>query len=402
MEKIDLNEYDYDLPEERIAQYPLKERDMSRLLIYKNGEISESSFSLIHQYLPAGSLVVFNDTKVIRARLNFQKESGAKIEVFCLEPRTPSDYALAFTSKKPVEWKCLLGNSKKWNKGAVSTFFKKDNKQIRLLAEKVTPEDDAWIIRFFWDSPGITFGEVIEATGHIPLPPYLNRPDEPEDSVRYQTIYSRTSGSVAAPTAGLHFTQDVLGKLNSREIKTAHITLHVGAGTFQPVKAGNIYEHKMHTEHFYVDVATLDLILKNTGSVLPVGTTSVRTLESLYWIGLKLWNNPSLTPSELYLDQWEVYSMKNRLLPSQSLETLLSWMNKNKLKHIHVPTRIIIVPGYDFKITNGIITNFHMPKSTLLLLISAWTGNDWKRIYHYAMKNDFRFLSYGDSSMLMR
>jgi S-adenosylmethionine:tRNA ribosyltransferase-isomerase len=402
MEHIDLQEYDYRLPEEKIAQYPLRERDMSKLLIYKNGGITEDTFKSIHQYLPAGSLMLFNDTKVIRARLNFRKESGAKIEIFCLEPGVPHDYALSFNSKYPVEWKCLIGNSKKWNKGIITTTFSKENKKFKLQAEKISPEGDAWVIRFSWDEPDLSFGEVIESAGHVPLPPYLNRPDLPADSLSYQTIYSRIKGSVAAPTAGLHFTKDVFNKLLSRDIQRAIITLHVGAGTFQPVKTNNILEHQMHSEHFYVEADTIGMILKNINSVVPVGTTSVRTLESLYRIGVKLRENPMINPDELYLDQWEAYSMKNDLTPYQSLETILLWMQRNNLTRLHAPTRIIIIPGFDFKITGGIITNFHLPKSTLLLLISAWVGNDWKKIYKYALDHEFRFLSYGDSSLLMR
>jgi S-adenosylmethionine:tRNA ribosyltransferase-isomerase len=402
MKIMDLKEYDYDLPEEKIAQYPLAERDMSKLLIYKNGEISQSSFRSIHHYLPERSLMLFNDTKVIRARLKFTKESGAKIEIFCLGPSVPADYALSLNSKNPVEWKCLIGNSKKWNRGTIITTFTKDGKQFKLQAEKISPEGDAWIIRFSWNSGDLSFGEVIETAGHIPLPPYLNRDDEPRDSVNYQTIYSHVKGSVAAPTAGLHFTRDVFDKLLSKEIETAKITLHVGAGTFQPVKTDNILEHQMHSEHFYVGSETIGMILKNIGSVIAVGTTSVRTIESLYWIGNKLKVNPMISPDELYLDQWEAYSMKNSLKPWQSLETILEWMQRNRLKFLHAPTRIIIIPGYDFKITGGIITNFHLPKSTLLLLVSAWVGNDWKKIYKYALENNFRFLSYGDSSLLSR
>ncbi len=402
MKNIDLKEYDYNLPDKRIAQYPLKERDMSKLLIYNKGEISENLFSSIHEYLPSGSLIVFNNTKVIRARLNFRKESGTKIEVFCLEPSSPGDYVQSFISKNSVEWKCLVGNSKKWKNGVIFSFFIKNNKQSKLLAEKVSPEGDAWIIRFSWNAHDLTFGEVIEATGHVPLPPYLNRSDEPEDSVRYQTIYSQINGSVAAPTAGLHFTKEVFHSLMKKEIQTTQLTLHVGAGTFQPVKSVDILKHQMHSEHFFIEAEAIEMILKNLGSVVPAGTTSVRTIESLYWIGVKLKYNPLITPDELFLDQWEVYSMKSSLTPWQSLETLLLWMQRNKLTHIHAPTRIIIIPGYGFKITCGIITNFHLPKSTLLLLISAWVGNDWKNIYKYALENDFRFLSYGDSSLLIR
>lgn len=400
--EIDLKEYNYNLPEDRIAQYPLEERDGSRLLLFKNGNISEDIFKNIDNHIPSGSLLVFNNTKVIRARLIFRKESGARIELLCLEPLSPGDYALSLSSKNSIEWKCLIGNIKKWKEKTISTTFSVNKKQFKLVAEKINPEGDAWRIRFSWDAGNLTFSEVIESSGHVPLPPYLNRPDEAQDIIRYQTIYSQVSGSVAAPTAGLHFTKEVLKKLMIKDIQTTNLTLHVGAGTFQPIKSDNILEHQMHSEHFFISIETIELILKNIGSVLAVGTTSVRTIESLYWIGLKLAENLTISPDDLYLGQWEAYSLKSTLKVSRSLETILSWMQRNKLGWLHVPTRIIIVPGYNFKIISGMVTNFHQPKSTLLLLVSAWIGADWKKIYSYALEHDFRFLSYGDSSLLLR
>jgi S-adenosylmethionine:tRNA ribosyltransferase-isomerase len=402
MINIDLKEYDYDLPAEKIAQYPLNERDGSRLLLYNGKDITQDSFKNIDQYLPPGSLLIFNDSKVIRARLIFSKESGATIEVFCLEPLLPGDYAQSFNSKNFVEWKCLVGNIKKWKKGLISTSFSNHSKKYKLFAERLNNEGDAWRIRFTWNPHDLSFGKVIEITGHIPLPPYLNRPDEENDTLRYQTIYSHIKGSVAAPTAGLHFTRKVLDNLMDKNIQTAQLTLHVGAGTFQPVKGENIIEHQMHSERFYVTVGLIEILLKNIGSVIAVGTTSVRTLESIYWLGLKVIENPGLTPDELWLEQWEVYSTNSRSEPWQALEALRNWMVNNKIIRFQAPTRIIIIPGYDFKIVNGIITNFHQPKSTLLLLISAWVGNDWKKIYGYALENNFRFLSYGDSSLLLK
>jgi S-adenosylmethionine:tRNA ribosyltransferase-isomerase len=402
MIELDLKEYDYNLPAERIAQYPLTERDGSRLLVYRNKKISENIFRNIDHYIPSGSLMVFNNTKVIRARLIFKKESGANIEVFCVEPLSPGDYAQSFSKKDGVEWKCLIGNIKKWKKGIISTDFSINNMRYVLFAEKLNREGDAWRIRFSWNANDFAFSDVIEATGHVPLPPYLNRPDEAEDSERYQTIYSQVKGSVAAPTAGLHFTNEVFNKLLTNEIQTTHLILHVGAGTFQPVKSDSILDHQMHSEHFYITINTIESVLKKIGSILAVGTTSVRTLESLYWLGLKLNNEPTISPEELFLGQWESYSMKNILHPGQSLEIILSWMQRNKLKSLHAPTKIIIVPGYDFKIISGMLTNFHQPKSTLLLLISAWVGDDWKKIYRCALENDFRFLSYGDSSLLLK
>ena len=399
---IDLKEYDYLLPEEKISQYPLEERDESRLLLYDGNNISRDSFKNIDQYLPSGSLLIFNDSKVIRARLIFAKESGATIEVFCLEPLLPGDYSQSFNSKNSVEWKCLVGNVKKWKQGLISIIFSHHGKTYKLFAEKLNNEGDACRIRFTWNPGDLSFSAVIEAIGHIPLPPYLNRPDNETDSIRYQTIYSSIKGSVAAPTAGLHFTKKVLDKLIIKNIQTAQVTLHVGAGTFQPVKSERIIEHQMHSERFYVSAGLIEILLKNIGSVIAVGTTSVRTLESIYWLGLKVMENPGLSPDELWLDQWEVYSTNSRSEPRQALEALLNWMENNKIKRFQAATRIIIIPGYDFKIVNGIITNFHQPKSTLLLLISAWVGNDWKKIYRYALENDFRFLSYGDSSLLLK
>jgi S-adenosylmethionine:tRNA ribosyltransferase-isomerase len=399
---INLDEYDYPLPSEKIAQYPLKERDGSRLLLYKDRVISEDLFRNIDKLIPSGSLLVFNNTKVIRARLIFPKESGARIEVFCLEPLDPSDYSISFGSRKSVEWKCLVGNIKRWKEGTIVSTFVRADRLCKLFAEKLNREGDAWRIRFRWIDSELTFGEVIEAAGHIPLPPYLNRPDEDQDSERYQTIYSEVRGSVAAPTAGLHFTEAILKKLHTRDIHLANLTLHVGAGTFQPVKSDNISEHLMHSEHFFITRETIEQVYKNTGSVIAVGTTSVRTLESLYWLGIKLMQDQSITPENLYLSQWEAYNMKNLIPAIESLEILLQWMQENKLSCLHAPTRIIIIPGYDFRITSGMITNFHQPGSTLLLLVSAWAGKDWRRIYDYALDNNFRFLSYGDSSLLLR
>jgi S-adenosylmethionine:tRNA ribosyltransferase-isomerase len=402
MTNINLNEYFYNLPSEKISQYPLRERDHSKLLSYNNGIIAEDCFKNIHKYLPQESLLVFNNTKVIRARLIFQKESGARIEVFCLEPLIPDDYDQSFSAKGQVEWKCVIGNLKKWKSGTIHKSFNRNNKQYELHADKLDTQGDAWRIRFLWDCPEMTFSDVIESVGHVPLPPYINRPDEKEDSIRYQTIYSMVKGSVAAPTAGLHFTRKVIDSLTQKGIKTTELTLHVGAGTFQPVKTDNIFKHEIHSEHFYVAAETVESLLKSIGAIIPVGTTSVRTLESLYWLGIKISHNPEIKPNDLFLDQWEAYNLKGSITSYQSLETVLLWMQHNNLKSIHAPTRIIIVPGYDFRIINGLITNFHLPGSTLLLLISAWVGEEWKRIYRYALENDFRFLSYGDSSLLLK
>lgn len=402
MRNIDINDYDYDLPADRIAQYPVGERDMSQLLVYRNSCISKDIFNRIDEYLPSGSLLIFNNTRVIRARILFRKETGANIEILCLEPLTPSDYALSFGSKEPVKWKCIVGNLKKWKSGIINTSFHYEGKGYTLFAEKVKPLGEAWEIKFRWNNPILTFGEVIEATGHIPLPPYINRNDEPEDNERYQTVYSRINGSVAAPTAGLHFTDRVFGKISTNGIKTAYLTLHVGAGTFKPVKAKNIHDHEMHCEHFSVDAETIGTLIENKNNLIPVGTTSVRTLESLYWLGVKLINNPTYKSEDLLLRQWEPYELLSDVSVKDSLEAILKFLKKVNSNQFQAATSIMIVPGYEFRMTKGIITNFHQPRSTLLLLISAWTGNRWKEIYTFALANRFRFLSYGDSSLLLK
>jgi S-adenosylmethionine:tRNA ribosyltransferase-isomerase len=402
MREIDLKDYDYDLPADRIAQYPVNERDSSQLLIYKKDKILKDIFRNIDGYLTSGSLLIFNNTRVIRARILFRKRTGAAIEVFCIEPLSPSEYESSFGSRGPVEWKCIIGNLKKWKTGEITTTFILSGRQYELRAEKIEAFSEAWRIRFSWNCPEISFGEVIEATGHIPLPPYINREDEDDDAIRYQTIYSRIKGSVAAPTAGLHFTDRVFEKLDRKGIKSAEVTLHVGAGTFQPVKSENISEHDMHCEHFFVTKENINLIIKNIGIIIPVGTTSVRTLESLYWLGIKLIMNPQENSLDLTLGQWEPYSIETEISPKESLVALRSFMDEHDLSFLHASTSIIIVPGYKFRMINGMITNFHQPRSTLLLLISAWLGINWKEIYKFALDNSFRFLSYGDSCLFIK
>lgn len=402
MKDIELSEYNYDLPYERIAQHPVNERDSSQLLIYNGYKISKDMFTNIDDYLPSDSLLVFNNTRVIRARILFRKETGAAIEVFCLEPLSPFEYELSFNSVEPVEWKCIIGNLKKWKCGKIMTPFVFSGKEYELTAEKLQPEGDAWRILFTWNCPDLSFGEVIEATGHIPLPPYINREDEAEDITRYQTVYSSIKGSVAAPTAGLHFTNNVFKKLDKKGIKSVEVTLHIGAGTFQPVKSTYISGHKMHCEHFFVTAKTIELLLENQGKIIPVGTTSVRTLESLYWLGVKIISDPLDCRSDLSLGQWEAYDMETTVTVKESMEALLNHLRERNLSYLHASTSIIIIPGYDFRMINGMITNFHQPRSTLLLLISAWTGIKWKEIYAFALENDFRFLSYGDSSLLFK
>ena len=401
MRDIELDDFDYDLPSERIAQYPVKERDRSQLLIYKGNKISKDIFRNIDDYLPSDSLLVFNNTRVIRARILFRKDNGATIEVLCLEPVLPIDYETSFSSIEPVEWKCMIGNLKKWKSGILMTSFIYNGNLYNLNAERLKYENEAWRIRFNWNCPGISFGVVIEAAGHIPLPPYINREDISEDIERYQTVYSSIKGSVAAPTAGLHFTNRVFEKFKKKGIKSIEVTLHVSAGTFQPVKSKNILGHKMHCEHFFVTANTIELLLENQGKIIPVGTTSVRTLESLYWLGVKLIYDPTGCRSELSLGQWEAYNMETNVTVKESMKALLIFLKQNNLSYIHASTSIMIITGYDFRMINGMITNFHQPRSTLLLLISAWLGNNWKRIYRFALENDFRFLSYGDCSLLL-
>ena len=402
MRDIDINDYDYDLPSDRIAQYPVSERDGSQLLVYKNDKIIKDTFRNLYDYLPSGSLLVFNNSRVIRARILFQKETGAVIEILCLEPLSPADYSLSFGSKESVEWKCIVGNLKKWKGDILTHPFKYNGNQYNLYAERLQSEGDVWRIKFSWNCTRMCFGEVIETTGHIPLPPYINREDEAMDTERYQTVYSRIRGSVAAPTAGLHFTDYIFEKIKAKGIKTVELTLHVGAGTFQPVKSNNIQEHEMHCEHFSINATTIKLLLENQGKIIPVGTTSVRTLESLYWLGVKLIINSSYMNPYLSLGQWEPYEMTKAVSVNESLGALLNYINERKLVCLQAATSILIIPGYEFRMTNGIITNFHQPRSTLLLLISAWTGKKWKKIYNFALENRFRFLSYGDSSLLLK
>jgi S-adenosylmethionine:tRNA ribosyltransferase-isomerase len=401
---IDINtdDYDYDLPEERIAQYPVRERDMSQLLVYKENSITRDIFRNVDNYLPADSLLVFNNTKVIRARILFSKVTGACIEVLCLEPLSPFEYELSFGSKDPVEWKCIIGNLKKWKTGKITTTFSYNFQTCSLDAERIRPEGEAWRVRFSWSNSMISFGEVIEAIGHIPLPPYINREDEESDTHRYQTVYSSIKGSVAAPTAGLHFTDLVFKKLKKAGIRSVEVTLHVGAGTFKPVKVKNISDHEMHCEHFYISDKTIETLLEFQDRVIGVGTTSVRTLESLYWLGVKLIQNPDGITDGLSLGQWDCYDMESDITVNESLRALQSLIRERNCTLLEASTSIIIIPGYKFRIIKGMITNFHQPRSTLLLLISAWIGESWKEVYRFAMDNGFRFLSYGDSSLLIR
>ncbi|MGQ9620484.1 MAG: S-adenosylmethionine:tRNA ribosyltransferase-isomerase [Bacteroidales bacterium] len=403
LNEINPEDFTYILPAKRIAQYPLSDRDRSKLLIYKNGIITESYFCNIDEFLPSDSLMVFNNSRVIKARLFFEKVTGAKIEIFLLEPVMPSDYSLSMASRGSVEWKCIIGNLKKWRKNKIKCCSGETNDLVNIYAERLNSEDDGtWRIRFIWDKEELTFGEIIEQAGHMPLPPYINRADEPIDSIRYQTIYSTINGSVAAPTAGFHFTNDVLRKISFKGIQYLNVTLHVGAGTFMPVKKKKITEHEMHSEFFLVDAEVIEKLIDRHGPVITVGTTSLRVLESLYWAGVKLKKNHGTDLASVFIGQWEPYMEKKTLKATESLELLLEWMKKKGMRKLFASTKLFILPGYEFSVPEMLITNFHLPGSTLLMLVSAWVGSDWRKIYDYALKHDFRFLSYGDSSLLFR
>ena len=400
-QQISIEDYNYSLPDERIAKFPLPKRDESKLLLYRDGKVSESVFKHITGYLPEGSLMVFNNTRVIQARLLFQRATGAQIEVFCLDPAAPHDYELIFQQTEACNWICLIGNAKKWKEPVLSREISVAGQTVRLSAEKVQSYGETHQIRFSWDG-GFSFAEVLDAAGELPIPPYLHRKTEESDLKTYQTVYSKIKGSVAAPTAGLHFTPEVLADLDAKGFGREELTLHVGAGTFKPVKSETIEGHEMHTEYISVRRSTIERVMQNFGKIIAVGTTSVRTLESLYYIGVTLATHPDATSEELVVRQWMPYEdANNRLTPTEALQNILDYLDKHQLNTLITATQIIIAPGYEFKIVKGIVTNFHQPKSTLLLLISAFVKGDWKNIYDYALGHDFRFLSYGDSSLLL-
>ena len=398
---ININDYNYDLPDEKIAKYPLDERDMSKLLVFDGDKIEEDRFRNISTHLPAGSLLLFNDTKVINARMIFEKETGARIEVFCLDPISPSDYAQAFAQNGRCSWKCLVGNSKKWKDGRLKKSIIVDGKNLDLYITRVREIGNSFEILFEWDNPDICFSQIIDVAGNIPIPPYLNRNSEDIDKVRYQTVYSHYQGSVAAPTAGLHFTERVMGDLKKCNIQSDAVTLHVGAGTFQPVKTDNAAEHEMHTEHFIVKRTTIEKIVQYLGNITITGTTTVRTVESLFCVGAQIFENKDVAAEEFHVSQWEAYEYKDKYDVREILENLLSWMTAKGLEYIRCATQIMIVPGFRFRITDRLITNFHQPKSTLLLLLSAFIGDEWRKVYGYALENNFRFLSYGDSCLFL-
>ena len=394
---LSISDYNYPLPEERIAKYPLPERDHSKLLIYKDGEVREDHFFRVGDYIPAHSLLVYNNTRVIQARLVFHKPSGARIEIFCLEPLAPHDYQLSLSSTEGCTWKCMIGNAKKFRETAIDMPLQVAGGNVVLRATKGEQMGNTFAVTFSWEG-GLSFAEILDAVGELPIPPYLNRPTEERDKTTYQTVYSRIKGSVAAPTAGLHFTEAVLADLRQRGIKTTELTLHVGAGTFQPVKTEDANLHTMHTEIIAVPRQAIVDILANLGHIVAVGTTSMRTLESLYFLGCMLLRGDR----SLHVPQFMPYEQEWTLSTAEALQALLVYLDETHQDTLHAETQIMIKPGYRFRVVEQLITNFHQPKSTLLLLVSAFVGEDWKKIYDYALAHDFRFLSYGDSSILFR
>lgn len=400
---IYIKDFNYPLPEERIAKFPVKERDHSKLLIYKHGEVSEDVFYNLPKYLPSNSLMIFNNTKVIQARMHFHKETGALIEIFLLEPAEPSDYEQMFQTRGHCSWSCLVGNLKKWKRGPLVREFNISGKDIQFKATLRGSYGTGLLIDFDWNDNNITFAEIIDCIGELPIPPYLNRETQDSDKKTYQTVYSKIKGSVAAPTAGLHFTDKVLADLVDHGIDCEELTLHVGAGTFKPVKSAMIEGHEMHSEYICVKRQTIEKLIRYNACAIAVGTTSVRTLESLYYIGLKLQNNMDLHEEDLHVNQWEPYGDENseNVSPVDALKCILSYLDKNGKDALRTSTQIIIAPGYKYKIVKMLITNFHQPQSTLLLLVSAFVNGDWRKIYDYALSHDFRFLSYGDSSLLI-
>ena len=398
--QIRIEEYNYNLPDERIAKYPLEKRDSSKLLMYKDECVTEHSFTSLPELLPENSIMVFNDTKVVPARLHFQRASGAHIEIFCLEPILPEEYVSMFAVTDRCRWKCIVGNVKRWKNDTLSLYNPLQSNEIsdmNLKADLIERAGETSVVEFSWDN-GAPFSKVLEVCGSIPIPPYLNRDTEDVDLERYQTLYARYRGSVAAPTAGLHFTEEVLGAIRNRNISVETVCLHVGAGTFLPVKSSLVSEHRMHREPFVVSLDLLEKLADSDCKVVAVGTTSVRTLESLYYIGVNCIENGC--PYDV--NQWDPYSREYEYTVKEALDAIVSYLKDNGLKELNVGTRIIIVPGFRFRIVDVLVTNFHQPQSTLLLLISAFVGGDWKSIYDYALGHDFRFLSYGDSSILFR
>lgn len=414
---IHISDYNYDLPDSLIAKFPVSPRDTSKLLIYRHGEISDDIFYNLPKYLPQKSLMVFNNTKVIQARMHFRKETGALIEVFLMEPAAPTDYELMFQTRGECSWLCMVGNLKKWKEGSLVRTFDVAGSTINFKATMRRDIIDAksggtnYWVDFAWDNPQVSFAEILDAVGELPIPPYLNRETQDSDKTTYQTVYSKIKGSVAAPTAGLHFTDKVLAAIDAAGVRREELTLHVGAGTFKPVKSEEIDGHTMHTEYVCVRRDTLQTLLDYDCCAIAVGTTSVRTLESLYYMGVKLEANPDAAEEDLHVCQWEPYekadgtpvdgNLIDGITPQKAISNIIAWLDKNNLKTLHSSTQIIIAPGYEYKIVKVLVTNFHQPQSTLLLLVSAFLKGDWRNVYDYALSHDFRFLSYGDSSILI-
>ena len=398
---IRIEDYDYPLADERIAKFPLSKRDESKLLCYRHGEVDEHLFRDLPELLHEGSLLVFNNTKVIQARLHFRKATGALIEVFLLEPAAPKEYEQMFVSKGHCSWFCIVGNLKKWKGETLRMNVDLGDEQCTLTAKRGEQYHTSHWVDFAWDNPNVTFAEILDAVGELPIPPYLKRDTQESDKTTYQTVYSKIKGSVAAPTAGLHFTEEVLFQLKEKGFNMEELTLHVGAGTFKPVKSETINDHEMHSEHFAVKKSTILSLLRHTGHVVAVGTTSVRTLESLYYLGTMLIRHEGVGEISWHVPQWIPYETDDNITVQEALNALVDYMACHEMDVLHASTQIIIAPGYKYKVVNNLITNFHQPKSTLLLLVSAFVNGDWHRIYDYALSHDFRFLSYGDSSLLI-
>lgn len=400
---LSINDFNYHLPDEKIAKHPLAKRDESKLLVFKSGKISESQYKQLDEYLPAESLLIFNNTKVVEARLIFTKPTGGQIEIFCLEPHEQyPDITTAMLQKSKVWWKCLVGGAKKWKDASIN---KRIGDDLTIEAKKIEQLPDCFIIELSWNNDTITFAEILHFAGLIPLPPYLNREAEETDKNTYQTIYAKHDGSVAAPTAGLHFTEALFGKLAAKNIHCDFVTLHVGAGTFKPVKAATMDAHEMHTEFIDVSIELIEKLLQqHPKSIIAVGTTSLRTIESLYWLGVKVNNQKSIVNESAVptVSQWDAYDLPQNILLKDALEALMHWMKAQRLQRLITKTQIIIAPGYQLKVAQGLVTNFHQPQSTLLLLIASIVGDNWKMMYDYALKNDYRFLSYGDGCLLIK
>lgn len=398
---IKISDYNYPLPDERIAKFPLPVRDQSKLLVYRHGEVSETRFTSLPDYLEAGELMIFNNTKVIQARLHFRKETGALIEIFCLEPIQPNDYVLNFQQTSHAAWLCMIGNLKKWKEGSLHKEMNVKGHTITLTATRGECRGTSHWVDFTWDNPEITFADILEVFGELPIPPYLNRETQESDKETYQTVYSKIKGSVAAPTAGLHFTERVLQALRDKGVDLEEVTLHVGAGTFKPVKSEEIEGHEMHTEYISVNRQIIEKLIAHGGKAIAVGTTSVRTLESLYYIGVTIASHPDAGQEELHVRQWQPYETHPTMTTVESLQQILDYMKRHELEALHTSTQIIIAPGYTYHIVQKMVTNFHQPQSTLLLLVSAFIKGNWRTIYDYALAHNFRFLSYGDSSLLI-